>query len=136
VWTTRASCVAPAAGGKYVVPSVIEEKFIALCPCTSQLLVFGEGRNVCVALITLDAEATAAWTAARGLTATSYRELIKAAPMRDLIEEHRRAHAVAEGEAGAGRRALSGAPGFLLPVTNSASRAIRWPRKCNCRHIS
>ncbi len=41
-------------GGKYVVPTAIEAKFVALCPYVSQFLVFGESRRYCVALIALD----------------------------------------------------------------------------------
>ena len=60
--------------------------FIALCPYASQFLVFGEGRNFCVALISLDRELTAAWAAAQGLLVESYDELIKL-PERDLTVE-------------------------------------------------
>jgi long-chain acyl-CoA synthetase len=75
-------------GGKYIVPSAIEEKFIASCPCASQFLVFGEGRNFCVALITLDADVTASWAAGQGLAVASYEELVKSQAVRDLIDEH------------------------------------------------
>ena len=44
-------------GGKYIAPSAIESKFKAVCPYASQFMVFGESRNFCVALITLDPDA-------------------------------------------------------------------------------
>ena len=44
-------------GGKYVAPPAIEAKFATLCPYASQFMVFGEGRNFAVALVTLDADA-------------------------------------------------------------------------------
>jgi long-chain acyl-CoA synthetase len=75
-------------GGKYIVPPAIEEKFIALCPYVSQFLVFGEARNFCVALITLDADVTAGWAAEQGLTGASYGELVQSQAVHDLIEEH------------------------------------------------
>ena len=44
-------------GGKYVAPPAIESKFKAVCPYASQFVVFGNERNYCVALITLDPDA-------------------------------------------------------------------------------
>ena len=75
-------------GGKYIVPQSIEEKFIALCPYVSQFLVFGEARNYCVALISLDRELTADWATSQGLPVDSYDELIKLPEVRNLIEEY------------------------------------------------
>ena len=75
-------------GGKYIVPPAIEEKFIAMCPYASQFLVFGEARNFCVALISLDADLTAGWAAEQGLPAESYDELVRLREVRDLIDEH------------------------------------------------
>lgn len=75
-------------GGKYIVPPAIEEKFIALCPYVSQFLVFGEARNYRVALVALDAEVTAGWATEKGLTGTTYQELVKSQAVHDLIEEH------------------------------------------------
>ena len=75
-------------GGKYIVPQAIEEKFIAICPYASQFLVFGEARNFCVALISLDPDLTAGWAAEQGLLAESYDELVRLPEVRDLIDEH------------------------------------------------
>ena len=75
-------------GGKYIVPPAIEEKFIALCPYVSQFVVFGEGHQFCVALITLDADVIAGWAAEHGLTGASYQELVKSQAVRDMIEEY------------------------------------------------
>ena len=44
-------------GGKYIAPPAIESKFKAICPYASQFMVFGNERNYCVALITLDPDA-------------------------------------------------------------------------------
>ena len=44
-------------GGKYIAPSAIESKFKAVCPYASQFMVFGNDRNYCVALVTLDPDA-------------------------------------------------------------------------------
>jgi long-chain acyl-CoA synthetase len=75
-------------GGKYVAPSAIEAKFIALCPYASQFLVFGEGRNYCVALISLDPDVITGWAADRGIADASYAELAKSQAVHELIDEH------------------------------------------------
>ena len=75
-------------GGKYVVPTAIEAKFIALCPYASQFLVFGEARNYCVALISLDPDVIAGWAADQGNADLSYAELVKSPAVQDLIGEH------------------------------------------------
>ncbi|ALG12044.1 AMP-dependent synthetase/ligase [Kibdelosporangium phytohabitans] len=53
-------------GGKYIAPSAIESRFIAICPYASQFFVHGDGRNYCTALVTLDADAVAGWARQRG----------------------------------------------------------------------
>jgi long-chain acyl-CoA synthetase len=75
-------------GGKYIVPPAIEAKFIAECPYASQFLVFGEGRNFCVALIALDPDTISGWAAERGLAGRSYAELVKLPEVHALIDEH------------------------------------------------
>jgi len=75
-------------GGKYVVPPAIEAKFATLCPYASQFMVFGEGRNFAVALVTLDADAISGWAKDHGLANTSYAELTKAPEVHEMVEEH------------------------------------------------
>jgi long-chain acyl-CoA synthetase len=75
-------------GGKYVAPPAIEAKFATLCPYASQFMVFGEGRNFAVALVTLDADAISGWAKDHGLTNTSYAELTKAPEVHKMVEEH------------------------------------------------
>jgi long-chain acyl-CoA synthetase len=75
-------------GGKYVAPPAIEAKFATLCPYASQFMVFGEGRNFAVALVTLDADAISGWAKDHGLANTSYAELTKAPEVHDMVEEH------------------------------------------------
>jgi long-chain acyl-CoA synthetase len=75
-------------GGKYVAPPAIETKFMALCPYASQFIVFGEARNYCVALITLDADAITSWASERGLSQTSYYELTKSEDVHRMVDEH------------------------------------------------
>jgi long-chain acyl-CoA synthetase len=55
-------------GGKYIAPPAIESKFKAICPYASQFVVFGNERNYCVALITLDPDAIADWAKEQGIS--------------------------------------------------------------------
>ena len=55
-------------GGKYIAPPAIESKFKAICPYASQFVVFGNERNFCVALITLDPDALADWAKENGVS--------------------------------------------------------------------
>jgi long-chain acyl-CoA synthetase len=75
-------------GGKYVAPPAIEAKFATLCPYASQFMVFGEGRNFAVALVTLDADAISGWAKDHGLANTSYADLTKSPEVHDMVEEH------------------------------------------------
>ena len=43
-----------------------------MCPCASQIIVHGEGRNYVTALITLDADALVQWGRAHGLVDAGY----------------------------------------------------------------
>lgn len=73
-------------GGKYIAPPEIEAKFMAMCPYVSQFLVFGEARNFCVALITLDADLMSGWAAQNGLDGATYAELINAPAVREMVD--------------------------------------------------
>ena len=55
-------------GGKYIAPPAIESKFKAICPYASQFVVFGNERNFCVALITLDPDALGDWAEENGVS--------------------------------------------------------------------
>ncbi len=59
-------------GGKYIAPPAIESKFKAICPYASQFMVFGNERNYCVALVTLDPDAMAGWAEENGMAGASY----------------------------------------------------------------
>src|ERR1700759_481448 len=74
--------------GKYVAPPAIEAKFATLCPYASQFMVFGEGRNFAVALVTLDADAISGWAKDHGLANTWYEELTESEAVHEMIDEH------------------------------------------------
>ncbi|HEU5454887.1 MAG TPA: long-chain fatty acid--CoA ligase, partial [Nocardioides sp.] len=63
-------------GGKYIAPPAIESKFKAICPYASQFVVFGNERNFCVALITLDPDAMTGWAEENGMAGASYSEIV------------------------------------------------------------
>ena len=53
-------------GGKYIVPTLLEEKLIAL-PLVSQALVVGEGRPYCIAILSLRLDALKSWASQQNL---------------------------------------------------------------------
>ena len=71
--------------GKYVAPSAIDATFKAICPYASELIVYGESRPYCTALIALDREAITQWAVKQGLTDSSFAEIARDAKTRDLI---------------------------------------------------
>ena len=74
--------------GKYVAPPAVEAKFATLCPYASQFMVFGEGRNFAVALVTLDTDSIGGWAKDNGLGDKPYAELTKSDAVHDMIDEH------------------------------------------------
>ena len=71
--------------GKYVAPSAIDAKFKGLCPYVSELLVYGEAKPYCVALIGLDNEAITDWAGKQGLAGNSFAEIASDEKTRELI---------------------------------------------------
>ncbi|MGZ4445179.1 MAG: AMP-dependent synthetase/ligase [Nocardioides sp.] len=72
-------------GGKYIAPSAIESKFKAVCPYASQFMVFGNERNFCVALVTLDPDAMAGWAEENGMSGASYTDIVRSDKVHDLV---------------------------------------------------
>lgn len=72
-------------GGKYIAPPAIESKFKAICPYASQFVVFGDERNFCVALITLDPDAIAGWAAENGMEGASYTDIVRSEKCRTMV---------------------------------------------------
>lgn len=65
--TDRKKDLIKTSGGKYVAPQSLESKLKALCPYLSQVLVHGDRRNFCSALVTLDPDSIPGWAADNGL---------------------------------------------------------------------
>ena len=72
--------------GKYVAPSAIAAAFKAVCPYASELIVYGEGRPYCVALVSLDAEAITDWAAKHDLAHLSFPQLAHHSATHELID--------------------------------------------------
>ena len=73
--TDRKKDLIKTSGGKYVAPQALEGQLKAICPYLSQVVVHGNARNFCTALITMDPEAIAAWAKDNGLDGTPYAQL-------------------------------------------------------------
>ncbi|ORB50371.1 AMP-dependent synthetase/ligase [Mycobacterium persicum] len=71
--------------GKYVAPSAIEVRFKGLCPYVGELIVIGEAKPYCVALVSLDREAITDCAAKHGLAGRSFAEIAGDDRTRTLI---------------------------------------------------
>jgi long-chain acyl-CoA synthetase len=83
--TDRKKDLFKTSGGKYVAPTSIESQFKALCPYVSEIIVHGEGRNFCTALVVLDPDAIARWAEHNDLAGKPYGELVTSEPVRKLV---------------------------------------------------
>ena len=72
-------------GGKYIAPPAIESKFKAVCPYASQFMVFGNERNFCVALVTLDPDAIADWAKENGVSG-DYAQIVADDKTRAMVQ--------------------------------------------------
>ncbi len=73
-------------GGKYVAPPHIEGMFKGISALTSQIVVHGNERNFCSALITLDPDGVTEWAAHHGMAGKSYAEVVASPEMHDVIQ--------------------------------------------------
>jgi long-chain acyl-CoA synthetase len=71
-------------GGKYIAPPAIESKFKALCPYASQFIVFGNERNFCVALVTLDPDALTDWAKENGVSG-EYADIVASDACKSMV---------------------------------------------------
>jgi long-chain acyl-CoA synthetase len=74
------------ANGKYVVPSLLEER-LKVSPFIANVMVFGDDQPHNVALIVPDATFLAPWAVRAGLRATSIEELVREPRVRAAIGE-------------------------------------------------
>jgi long-chain acyl-CoA synthetase len=72
--------------GKYVAPSAISAQFKGICPFASEIIVYGEGKPYCVALVSLDADGLKEWAASNGLGDKSFGEIARDPKTRDAVD--------------------------------------------------
>ncbi|MFF9476916.1 AMP-dependent synthetase/ligase [Streptomyces roseolus] len=84
--TDRKKDLFKTSGGKYVAPTEIEGRFKAVCPFASNILVIGNDRNYCTALVTLDESVIMPWAAANGLAGRGYAEVVTSPEVHTLID--------------------------------------------------
>lgn len=86
--TDRKKDLFKTSGGKYVAPSHIEGMFKAVCPLASQMVVHGNERNFCSALITLDPDAVESWAQQHGMAGKPYAEVVTSSQMHQEMEAY------------------------------------------------
>ena len=84
--TDRKKDLIKTSGGKYVAPQSIEGKLKSVCPYISQVVVHGDTRNFCSALITLDEESMRKWATDNNLAGKSIAELSANADVIKLVQ--------------------------------------------------
>ncbi|MBA2444646.1 MAG: long-chain fatty acid--CoA ligase [Nocardioidaceae bacterium] len=84
--TDRKKDLFKTSGGKYVAPQSIEAQFKAVCPYVGQIVVHGNERNFCSAIVTLDPESIDVWAARNGLAGSSYSEIAGSDQAREMVQ--------------------------------------------------
>jgi long-chain acyl-CoA synthetase len=84
--TDRKKDLIKTSGGKYVAPQLLEGRLKTLSPYISQVVVHGDKRNFCTALITIDPESIASWAEDNDIKAT-YDELIKHEQVLEMVQK-------------------------------------------------
>ncbi|GAA2777007.1 AMP-dependent synthetase/ligase [Mycolicibacterium pallens] len=72
--------------GKYVAPSAISAAFKGICPFASEIIIYGEGKPYCVALVSLDAEAIREWADRNGMEGKPFEEVARDEKTRAMVE--------------------------------------------------
>ena len=85
--TDRKKDLIKTSGGKYVAPQHLEGRLKALCPYISQVIVHGNARNFCTALVTVDEESVVGFKEEQGLNGISYEELTKNSALNGVVQE-------------------------------------------------
>ncbi|MBW1879759.1 MAG: long-chain fatty acid--CoA ligase [Deltaproteobacteria bacterium] len=85
--TDRKKDLIKTSGGKYVAPQHLESKLKAACPYLSQVLVHGNKRNYCTALLTLDEQSISKWAKDNGLEDMGHGELVRNEKVRAMVQE-------------------------------------------------
>jgi len=85
--TDRKKDLIKTSGGKYVAPQALEGQLKVINPYIAQVVVHGDRRNYCTALIALAGEELPKWAEQNGLGNLSYAELVKHDKTRAMLQE-------------------------------------------------
>jgi long-chain acyl-CoA synthetase len=86
--TDRKKDLIKTSGGKFVAPQHVEGRLKLETALIAQVLLHGEGRRFCTALITLAEEELLVWARAAGIRDASYADLVCDARVVELISRH------------------------------------------------
>ena len=86
--TDRKKDLIKTSGGKYVAPQYVEGMLKLETPLIGHVLLHGEGRRFCTALISLSEEETLVWARAEGLAGRPYEELVRDTRLNRLLGRH------------------------------------------------
>ncbi len=85
--TDRKKDIIVTAGGKNVAPQNIENLLKTRCPYISHVVVHGDRRNFCTALISLNQETAGKWAERNGIQYENYEDLSSRPEIRQLVQE-------------------------------------------------
>lgn len=85
--TDRKKDILVTAGGKNIAPQNVENQLKVSCPYVSQVVMLGDRRPFCVALITINEETVGKWAKEQGLAYKDYADLASRPEVRQLIQK-------------------------------------------------
>ena len=85
--TDRKKDILVTAGGKNIAPQNIEGQLKASCPYVSQVVMLGDRRPFCVALVAINEETTGKWAREHGIEYKDYADLAARPEVRQLIHD-------------------------------------------------
>ncbi len=74
-------------GGKYVVPAKLESRLKALSPYIGHVVVHGDGRNYCSALVTMDPDRLPEWAEMHGHAGKDYAVLSQLPEIKAIVDK-------------------------------------------------
>jgi len=83
--TGRKKDILVTAGGKNIAPQKIENKIKAACPYVQEVVMLGDRRKFCVALVSLDEESARKWADDHGRSDASYAQLCALPELKELV---------------------------------------------------
>ena len=85
--TDRKKDILVTAGGKNIAPQNIENQLKVSCPYVSQVVMLGDRRPFCVALVTINEETVGKWAKEQGIAYEGYADLASRPEVRQLIQK-------------------------------------------------